>query len=85
MDFDLIHRIYLMAPWTTPAPIGAYLVSAGDIWAPVLSIALIILDILIYYPFFKMYEKICVEKERNQVLDEAEQKELIEKAKMAAQ
>lgn len=63
LDFDLIHRIYLMAPWTTPAPIGAYLVSGGDIWAPVLSVALIILDIFIYYPFFKLYEKECVAKE----------------------
>ncbi|MDY4281509.1 MAG: PTS transporter subunit EIIC [[Pasteurella] mairii] len=68
LDFELIHRIYLMAPWTTPAPIGAYLVSAGDIWAPVLSIALIILDLVIYYPFFKMYERICLEKERQETL-----------------
>lgn len=68
LDFDLIHRIYLMAPWTTPAPIGAYLVSAGDIWAPILSIALILLDILIYYPFFKIYERICVENERKEAL-----------------
>ncbi|MEN2937827.1 PTS system lactose-specific EIICB component [Mannheimia haemolytica] len=85
LDFNLIHRVYLMAPWTTPAPIGAYLVSAGDIWAPILSIALIILDIVIYYPFFKMYEKVCVEKEKAQNLDEKAQQELLEKARMAAQ
>ncbi|TNH03259.1 PTS sugar transporter subunit IIC [Testudinibacter sp. TR-2022] len=64
LDFDLIHRVYLMAPWTTPAPIGAYLVSGGDIWAPVLSIGLIILDIFIYYPFFKAYERQCVKREQ---------------------
>ncbi|KAE9529108.1 PTS fructose transporter subunit IIC [Testudinibacter aquarius] len=64
LDFDLIHRVYLMAPWTTPAPIGAYLVSGGDIWAPILSIGLIILDIFIYYPFFKAYERQCVKREQ---------------------
>lgn len=85
LDFNLIHRIYLMAPWTTPAPIGAYLVSAGDIWAPILSAGLILLDVIIYYPFFKMYERICLEKERNQRIDEAVQEELMQKAKAAAQ
>ncbi len=85
LDFNLIHRIYLMAPWTTPAPIGAYLVSAGDIWAPILSISLIILDIFIYYPFFKMYERICVEKEQAKDAEMLEQERLMEeKAREAA-
>ncbi|MGR6980159.1 PTS sugar transporter subunit IIC [Testudinibacter sp. P27/CKL/0425] len=69
LDFDLIHRVYLMAPWTTPAPIGAYLVSGGDIWAPILSIGLIILDIFIYYPFFKAYERECIKKEQAKDLE----------------
>ena len=86
LDFNLIHRIYLMAPWTTPAPIGAYLVSAGDIWAPVLSVSLIILDIIIYYPFFKMYERICVEKEQSKDAETLEQERLMEeRARNAAQ
>ncbi|WP_275426765.1 hypothetical protein [Mannheimia haemolytica] len=40
---------------------------------------------MIYYPFFKMYEKVCVEKEKAQNLDEKAQQELLEKARMAAQ
>ncbi|MBN6709731.1 PTS sugar transporter subunit IIC [Haemophilus haemoglobinophilus] len=84
LDFNLIHRIYLMAPWTTPAPIGAYLVSAADIWAPVLSVSLIVLDIIIYYPFFKMYEKVCLEKEQSQTLTEEEKEMLMAKAREAA-
>ncbi|MDO4434829.1 MAG: PTS sugar transporter subunit IIC [Cardiobacteriaceae bacterium] len=66
LDMDLIHRIYLMAPWTTPAPFGAYLVSGGDIWAPILSAGLILLDVLIYYPFFKSYERQCLVREQQQ-------------------
>ncbi|MBA5764571.1 PTS sugar transporter subunit IIC [Vibrio sp. 404] len=45
------------APWTTPAIIGA---SWGSGWtfAPVLLVVgLIILDIFLYLPFFKMFEK----------------------------
>lgn len=84
LDFNLIHRIYLMAPWTTPAPIGAYLVSGGDLWAPILSAGLILLDVVIYYPFFKMYEKVCLEKEKTQELNEAAANELMQKAQEAA-
>lgn len=77
LDMDLIHRIYLMAPWTTPAPFGAYLVSGGDIWAPILSAGLIALDVLIYYPFFKSYEKQCLIREQAQSnsLDAIQQEE----------
>ncbi|MGV6987977.1 PTS sugar transporter subunit IIC [Testudinibacter sp. P80/BLE/0925] len=75
LDFDLIHRVYLMAPWTTPAPIGAYLVSGGDVWAPVLSIGLIILDIFIYYPFFKAYERECVKREQEKDRELAQQQQ----------
>ncbi|WP_418889032.1 PTS sugar transporter subunit IIC [Pasteurella testudinis] len=80
LDFDLIHRVYLMAPWTTPAPIGAYLVSGGDIWAPVLSIGLIILDIFIYYPFFKAYERQCVKREQEKDRELAVQHDLTPKS-----
>lgn len=44
-------------PWTTPALIGA---SWGSGWtfAPVLLVGgLLILDLFIYLPFFKMFEK----------------------------
>lgn len=66
LEYDLIHRVFLMAPWTTPAPFGAYLVSGGDWGAFILSAGLIILDILIYYPFFKSYERECLAKEAKQ-------------------
>ncbi|AJR09927.1 PTS sugar transporter subunit IIC [Photobacterium gaetbulicola] len=50
-------------PWTTPAIIGA---SWGSGWtlAPVLLvIALIIVDLFIYLPFFKIFEKQLLEQE----------------------
>ncbi|NEW63233.1 PTS lactose transporter subunit IIBC [Granulicatella sp. zg-ZJ] len=50
-------------PWTTPAPIGLILTTGLDKFAFVLAPLLIVLDTLIYYPFFKVYDKQILEKE----------------------
>lgn len=63
VDFGLVGKMFLMAPWTTPAPIGAFLTTGGDFRAIILSVSIIALNVLIYYPFFKMYEKQCLERE----------------------
>lgn len=44
-------------PWTTPAPLGIILGTAFDPLAIVLAILLIVVDVLIYYPFFKVHDK----------------------------
>jgi cellobiose PTS system EIIC component len=54
---DLIARVISLVPWTAPAPIGA---AWGAGWAmsnSLLVLGLIVLDLVIYYPFFKVYEK----------------------------
>ncbi len=56
-SIGLINRVVATPPWTLPGPIGAFLACGNDWRASVLCIALIVLDILIYYPFFKMYDK----------------------------
>ena len=59
-------------PWTTPAIIGASW-GAGWTLAPVLLvIGLLILDLFIYLPFFKMFEKQLLEQEK----ETADQKEM---------
>lgn len=50
-------------PWTTPAPIGLVLGTGLAAWAFVLAVVLIVVDVLIYYPFFKVYDKQKVEEE----------------------
>ncbi|GAB2641589.1 PTS sugar transporter subunit IIC [Vibrio panuliri] len=63
-------------PWTTPAIIGA---SWGSGWtfAPVLLvIALIILDIFLYLPFFKMFEKQILEEEEGATKDKPAEQEV---------
>ncbi|MGH4051415.1 MAG: PTS sugar transporter subunit IIC [Clostridium sp.] len=63
----LVSKVYIIAPWTLPAPIGAYVATGGDWRAPLLVIFNIILATFIYYPFFKVYEKKMVAEEQSQV------------------
>lgn len=60
----LVNCAVIIAPWTLPGPIGAYLACGGDWRAAVLSIVLIILSVIMYYPFFKMYDNELLEEEK---------------------
>lgn len=60
----LVNCAVTIAPWTLPGPIGAYLACGGDWRAAVLSIVLIILSVIMYYPFFKMYDNELLEEEK---------------------
>lgn len=62
----MVGHVVATAPWTLPGPIGAFLACGNDWRAAVLSIGLIVLDLIIYYPFFKMYDKNLLEEEQNQ-------------------
>ena len=65
----LVSRVVATAPWTLPGPIGVFLACGNDWRASVLSIALIILDLLIYYPFFKMYDNNLLADEQSQEVE----------------
>ncbi|MCY6371880.1 PTS sugar transporter subunit IIC [Clostridium ganghwense] len=61
----LVGRVSILAPWTLPAPIGAFMATNGDWKAFVLVIVNIALSTLIYYPFFKAYEKKMIQEEHS--------------------
>ncbi len=63
MYFGIVGKGVIETPWTTPAPLGAAL-GCMDIKAGVLVIGLIILDMILYYPFFKLMEKQKLEEEQ---------------------
>ena len=54
---DLIGKVISLVPWTAPAPIGAAWSAGWQINNGLLVLALIVIDLLIYLPFFKVYEK----------------------------
>lgn len=56
MALHIVGKGVIETPWTTPAPLGAAL-GCMDIKAAFMVIALIIIDIVLYYPFFKLMEK----------------------------
>lgn len=60
----LVNRVSVIPPWTLPGPIGAYLATGGDWRAIVLSLVLIVVAILIYLPFFRVYDKQQCELEK---------------------
>lgn len=63
MKLDILGKTYTYVPWTTPAPIGAA-IATMSILAFFWIIFLIVLDILMWYPFFKTYEKQLLKEEK---------------------
>ncbi|MFH0263467.1 PTS sugar transporter subunit IIC [Vibrio mediterranei] len=53
----LVGNVVTLLPWTTPAPLGAFLATNLGTTALVLSITLIVTSVLMYLPFVRMYEK----------------------------
>lgn len=52
-------------PWTAPGPLGLVM---GTQFAPlafVLAVVLVVVDVLIYYPFLKVYDEQILEEERS--------------------
>ncbi|WP_311531006.1 lactose-specific PTS transporter subunit EIIC [uncultured Anaerococcus sp.] len=52
-------------PWTTPAPLGMLLGLNFQVKAIILIFVLLIVDTIIYYPFFKVYDEEILEEERS--------------------
>ncbi|MCR2044499.1 PTS transporter subunit EIIC [Anaerosalibacter massiliensis] len=59
----LVPKLYIAAPWVLPTPIFAFMASGGSWQAAVLGIVLIIVSILIYAPFFRVYDNNLLREE----------------------
>ena len=64
MQFNIIGRVCVEIPWTTPPIIGAYLCTL-DWKAAVWNAIEIVISFLFYRPFFKKQEAIELEAEKN--------------------
>ncbi|RGB78123.1 PTS lactose transporter subunit IIBC [Anaerococcus nagyae] len=51
-------------PWTTPGPIGAFISTGFSPLSLLMMAILLIVDTLLYLPFFKVYDKQILEKEQ---------------------
>ncbi|KGX84625.1 PTS sugar transporter subunit IIC [Pontibacillus litoralis] len=61
---------FTMPPWTLPAPIGAFLATGGDWNAVLLVLINIAISVIIYTPFFKIYDNKLLEQETNEEQNE---------------
>ncbi|WP_073583699.1 PTS sugar transporter subunit IIC [Vibrio quintilis] len=63
-EWGLLDRFIAILPWSMPSPVGAAL-SANGSWRPTLmSIFAIVNAWIIYYPFFKVHERLLLEGEQ---------------------
>jgi cellobiose PTS system EIIC component len=66
-SMDLIGRVISLVPWTAPAPIGAAWGAGWQMNNAILVFVLIAIDMLIYFPFFKVYEKQLMAQEEEEL------------------
>lgn len=74
-------------PWTTPAPIGLIIGTGFAQLAFVLAPLLLVMDAVMYYPFFRVYDAQLVERERAGAVEEETAKaetEVLETAPVSA-
>lgn len=70
---NLLPHMISLVPWTSPAPIGAAWAMGWDFRVTVLVLLLMVLSALIYYPFFKVYEKQLLAQEQAEPATEDEE------------
>lgn len=63
LDFGLVARVVSMTPWTTPAPIGASWAANWAFSPVIMCLICMFTATLMYYPFFKAYEKQLLEQD----------------------
>ena len=63
LNAGLVGRPYVLVPWTLPAPIGAVL-AVGDWRAAILVVVNLALAGLIYWPFFRAYDRQVCQREQ---------------------
>ena len=63
MSFDIVGKIYIYFLPTFPAPINAFL-STMDWKAPVMWFILFAANLLIFYPFIKVFDKQVIEEDK---------------------
>ena len=64
-------------PWTAPAPVGAAWALGWDFRAVILVVLLACVSAIIYFPFFKVYEKQLLAQEAEEAQRAAQEGEQV--------
>ncbi len=65
MTVNLVNAPSIIAPWTLPGPIGAFLSTGNDFMAIILCLVNIAILVIVYYPFVRIYDKQLLIEEGN--------------------
>ncbi|VLI25576.1 PTS system lactose-specific transporter subunit IIBC [Streptococcus pneumoniae] len=65
VDVLQMNSFSIILPWTTPAPLGLVLGTNFQVLSFILAALLIVVDVVIYYPFLKVYDEQILEEERS--------------------
>lgn len=68
----LVHVPVVMQPFTVPIGISGFIATGGDIRGSLLQLADLAISALLYYPFFKAWERILVVREEAALQQEEE-------------
>lgn len=72
MQFNIIGRVCVEVPWTTPSVVGALLCTNMNVPAMIWGILELVISYFIYLPFFRQQEKLELEtEEKNRVAEQA--------------
>ena len=63
-----VGKMYLNLPWATPSPILGYLAPGGSIGGFVIVFINLLIGLVIFYPFWKAYEKSEVKRIENEAV-----------------
>ena len=61
---NIVGRFYIDLPFTTPAPLQAFLASGGDVKCLILALVLLVVDMAIFFPFMKAYDNSLLREEK---------------------
>lgn len=75
VDYLGMNSFLYILPWTTPGPLGLFLGCGMAIKALILAILLLVMDFVVYYPFFKVYDHEKCEEEKEKGLDQVSTEE----------
>lgn len=66
----IVGRFYITMPFTIPAPLQAFLATGGNVPAMILCLALMVVDMVIFTPFMRLFDKQQIEEEKQMKTEE---------------
>ena len=80
VDVLKMNSFTYILPWTTPAPLGIVLGCGITILSILFAVLVLVVDFVVYYPFFKVYdrEKCAEEAEKEGIIEEEKEEAAVE-------